>query len=79
MSKDLRNQSHLRHLRPVFTISFAYFVTNRSAKSISSAISVPSVHTGSKKVSGRSGLKISLQYITVTRSSVSLRLIMLWV
>ena len=35
--------------------------------------------TGSKKVSGLFGLKISLQYITVTKSSVSERLMMLWV
>ena len=35
--------------------------------------------TGSKKVSGLLGLKISLQYITVTRSSVSERLMMLCV
>lgn len=38
-----------------------------------------SIHctTGSKKVSGRSGSNVSLQYITVTRSSVSERLMML--
>ena len=36
-------------------------------------------HTGSKKVSGLFGSKISLQVITVTRSSVSLRLMMLCV
>lgn len=35
--------------------------------------------TGSKNVSGWLGLKISLQYITVTRSSVGERLMMLWV
>ena len=35
--------------------------------------------TGSKYVSGRLGLNISLQYITVTRSCVSERLMMLWV
>ena len=35
--------------------------------------------TGSKYVSGLFGLKISLQYITVTRFSVSERLMMLWV
>ena len=35
--------------------------------------------TGSKKVSGLPGSKTSLQYITVTRSSVSERLMMLWV
>ena len=35
--------------------------------------------TFSKKVSGLFGLKISLQYMTVTRSSVSERLMMLWV
>ena len=35
--------------------------------------------TGSKNVSGLLGLKTSLQYITVTRSSVSERLMMLWV
>ena len=36
-------------------------------------------YTGSKKVSGWLGLKISLQVITVTRFSVSDRLMMLWV
>ena len=36
-------------------------------------------YTGSKKVSGCLGLKISLQVITVTRFSVSDRLMMLWV
>ena len=35
--------------------------------------------TGSKKVSGLFGLKISLQYITVTKSSVSERLMILCV
>ena len=35
--------------------------------------------TFSKNVSGRVGSKHSLQYITVTRSSVSDRLMMLWV
>ena len=35
--------------------------------------------TGSKKVSGRLGSKISLQYITVTRSCVSDKLMILWV
>ena len=34
---------------------------------------------GSKNVSGFSGLNTSLQYITVTRSSVWERLMMLWV
>ena len=38
-----------------------------------------SCSTGSKYVSGRAGSKTSLAYITVTRSSVSERLMMLWV
>ena len=38
-----------------------------------------SCSTGSKYVSGRPGSKTSLAYITVTRSSVSERLMMLWV
>ena len=42
-------------------------------------IGIVEFHTGSKNVSGFSGLKISLQYITVTRSSVSERFMMLWV
>ena len=37
------------------------------------------IYTFSKKVSGRLGLKISLQYMTVTRSSVSLKLMILCV
>ena len=36
-------------------------------------------YTGSKYVSGLEGLKSSLQYMTVTRFSVWLRLMMLWV
>ena len=36
-------------------------------------------YTFSKNVSGLLGSKISLQYITVTRFSVSLKLMMLWV
>ncbi len=36
-------------------------------------------YTGSPKVSGLSGLNISLAHMRVTRFSVSLRLMMLWV
>lgn len=35
--------------------------------------------TSSKNVSGREASNTSLQYITVTKSSVSLRLMILWV
>ena len=46
---------------------------------INSQLSILNYYTTSKKVSGFSGLNISLQYITVTKFSVSERLMMLCV
>ena len=45
----------------------------------SSSLVPDAVQTGSAKVSGRSGSKGSFAHISVTRSSVVLRLVMLWV
>ena len=78
-SLDARNRKGLLNLGG----SIAQFKRNRCSISPVEMILQSGIcrifHTGSKKVSGLFGSKTSLQVITVTRSSVSLRLMMLCV
>ena len=60
-----------------------YYVNSQPAKNARGSADPRALlflsHTGSEKVSGRAGSKISLAHITVTGSCVSDRLMMLWV